>query len=255
MLPGIRYLSSPSNLMEHYVDLHAHFLPGLDDGARDHAGGMRMIAGLNALGFRRLHATPHQRAGMFLPARLAIDEAFAQVREMTLAAHPTVELGLAAENFWDEVFHQRLGGGDEPLPCYPGGKAFLFEVNPAHMPPRIEETLFSIRISGRLPVMAHPERYRAVQVDVGRAEALGRSAALLVDLGAVEGAHGRDAMKAARKLLENGLVHAAASDVHTPEDQRTVAAGMAWIRKRLGDDALDRLLDEHPRRILAGELP
>jgi tyrosine-protein phosphatase YwqE len=62
-------------------------------------------------------------------------------------------------------------------------------------------------------------------------------------------------MKTARRLLEEGLVHAAASDIHTAEDQRTVAAGMAWIRKRLGNDALDVLVSENPRRILAGELP
>jgi protein-tyrosine phosphatase len=123
------------------------------------------------------------------------------------------------------------------------------------MPPRIENTLFDIRLGGRLPVMAHPERYQAIQDDLGRAEAIGRSTALLMDLGALDGAHGRPAMKAARKLVEERLVHAAASDVHTAEDQRTVAAGMAWIRKRLGAPVLDALLGENPRRILAGELP
>jgi tyrosine-protein phosphatase YwqE len=62
-------------------------------------------------------------------------------------------------------------------------------------------------------------------------------------------------MKTSRRLLEDGLAHAVASDVHTAEDQRTVAAGMAWIRKRLGQEALDRLLSDNPRQILAGELP
>jgi protein-tyrosine phosphatase len=162
-------------------------------------------------------------------------------------------MGLAAENYWDEVFHERLSRGG--LPCYPGERAFLFEVNPQIMPPRIEHALFEMRVAGRLPVMAHPERYLAIQEDVGRAEALGRSAALLVDLGAVDGAHGRPARKLARRLLEEGLAHAAASDVHTAEDQRAVAAGMAWIRKRLGPPALDRLLGDNPRAILSGELP
>jgi hypothetical protein len=30
---------------------------------------------------------------------------------------------------------------------------------------------------------------------------------------------------------------------------------MAWIRKQLGDGALTTMLDENPRRMLAGELP
>jgi protein-tyrosine phosphatase len=141
------------------------------------------------------------------------------------------------------------------LPTYPGGKAFLFEVSPALFPPRFEETLFAIRMAGRLPVLAHPERYAAIQTDPARAESLGATAALLVDLAALDGAHGRPAMKAARALLEGGLAHAATSDLHAPEGLGAVAAGMAWIEKRLGAAARDRLLGENPRRILAGELP
>lgn len=242
-----------SSVMEHYVDLHAHFLPGLDDGARSAEMGLAMVSSLAALGFKTVHATPHQRAGKFMPSRTDIDRTFDQVRGDALARHPDLTIGLAAENFWDDVFHQRLSAGG--LPCYPGDKAFLFEIDPQHLPPRIETVLFEIRLGGRLPVMAHPERYLAIQDDPTRAEGLGRSAALLVDLGALDGAHGRPAMKAARRLLEEGVVHAAASDVHTAEDQRSVAAGMAWIRKRLGAPALDRLLAENPRLILSGELP
>jgi protein-tyrosine phosphatase len=249
----IRYLSRTSPPMEHYVDLHAHFLPGLDDGAKTAEVGLRMVGALAALGFGTVHATPHQRAGRFMPSREAIDSTFTSLSEAAAAANPGLTVGLAAENFWDDVFHERVSKGG--LPCYPGGQAFLFELNPQLMPPRIENTLFEFRLGGRLPVMAHPERYQAIQDDPGRAEAIGRSAAMLMDLGALDGAHGRPAMKAARKLVEEGLVHAAASDIHTAEDQRTVAAGMAWIRKRLGANALDLLLAENPRRILAGDLP
>jgi protein-tyrosine phosphatase len=241
--------------MGQYVDLHSHYLPGIDDGAKTLQMALRMIDAVAALGFRVLNATPHQRAGMFLPDRAAIDGAFDAVRAEAAGPHGALELQVAAENYWDDVFHERVFGGREALPSYAGGKSFLFELNPRMMPPRLEQTLFEIRISGRLPVMAHPERYVAVQDDLDRAEALGRSAALVVDLGALDGAHGRAEMKTARKLLQEGLAHAAATDIHTPEDQRAVAAGMAWIRKHLGQDALDRLLDENPRRILAGELP
>ena len=56
------------------------------------------------------------------------------------------------------------------------GAAFLFEVNPQIMPAGIENELFQLRVSGYLPVMAHPERYTAVQRDVTLAERLGRHA-------------------------------------------------------------------------------
>jgi protein-tyrosine phosphatase len=236
-----------------YVDLHAHFLPGLDDGAASSADALKMIEAVVSLGFTALHATPHQRSGVFLPPKENVERVFTELQAEVKVISPTLHFGLGAENFWDEVFLTRVRDGG--LPTFDGGPAFLFEINPGMMPPRIDQTLFELRVSGRMPVMAHPERYQAVQNDLHRAEELGRSAALLVDLGALEGAHGRPAMKTARRLLEEGLVHAAATDIHTPEDQRPIAAGMAWIRKRLGDGILDRLLDENPRRILAGELP
>jgi protein-tyrosine phosphatase len=244
--------------MARYVDLHSHYLPALDDGATSLEMSLQMLRAIASLGFTDLYATPHQRAGMFLPERAKIDGAFAAVSAAIAsngAASP--RLGLAAENFWDTVFHGRLG--EHTVPTYAQGaettSVFLFEVNPQMMPAEMETQLFQIRTSGYLPVMAHPERYTAVQRDVSLVERLGRHAAMLIDLGALEGAHGKLEMKTARKLVLEGLAHGAASDVHRPEDQTSVAAGMAWIRKQRGPGVLDQMLDENPRRILAGELP
>jgi protein-tyrosine phosphatase len=214
---------------------------------------LRMVKAIASLGFSDLYATPHQRAGMFMPTREAIDQAFAGCVAEARDAGVEAQLGLGAENFWDDVLHRRLQEGS--VPSYGGGAAFLFEVNPQIMPAGLENELFSLRVAGRLPVMAHPERYVAVQRDVTLAERLGRHAVMMIDLGALDGAHGRAEMKTARKLVLEGLAHAAASDIHRPEDQATVAAGMAWIRKQLGPSALEEMLAENPRRLLSGEMP
>ncbi|HEX4405134.1 MAG TPA: CpsB/CapC family capsule biosynthesis tyrosine phosphatase [Polyangia bacterium] len=237
--------------MPHYVDLHSHYLPALDDGATSLEMSVQMLRAIASLGFSHLYATPHQRAGMFMPEREKIDAAFAQVRATLGAGAPT--LGLAAENFWDLVFHDRLRG--QAVPTYDATPAFLFEVNTQMMPADMENQLFQIRTNGYLPVMAHPERYTAVQRDPSLAERLGRHAVMLIDLGALDGAHGKAEMKTARKLVLDGLAHGAASDIHRPEDQTSVAAGMAWIKKQRGQAVLEQMLDENPRRVLAGELP
>src|SRR5262249_8531404 len=77
---------------------------------------------------------------------------------------------------------------------------FLFELPVQQMPPRVEERLFAIRRApGRLlPVMAHPERYAALWDDQDRVARLRTQAALVIDLGALDGAHGRAQCKAAR---------------------------------------------------------
>jgi len=235
-----------------FVDLHAHFLPALDDGAEDLDMAVQMVRAVAALGFRHLFATPHQRAGLFLPTSDQIDAAFHSV-SAAVAGADAPRLGLGAENYWDQVLLQRLR--DRAVPSYDRGPAFLFEVSPQLMPSGLEATLFDVRVRGQLPVMAHPERYTAIQERIGRAEEIGRTAALVVDLGAIDGAHGKAEKRTARQLLQDGLAHAAATDIHNPDDQRSVAAGMAWIRKQLGATALQTLLADNPRRILAGDLP
>src|SRR5947208_581271 len=84
----------------HYVDLHAHYLPALDDGATDREMSLQMLRAIASLGFSKLFATPHQRAGMFMPERAAIDGAFQAAQADAAAAGLTAELGLGAENFW-----------------------------------------------------------------------------------------------------------------------------------------------------------
>jgi protein-tyrosine phosphatase len=236
-----------------FVDLHSHVLPALDDGAKRIAESLEMLHLLRLMGFDTVCATPHQRVGLFLPSREAIDGAHAEVA----AALPTgsARLLLAAENMWDELFLERSTRGE--VPSYTGGKAFLFELPVNLMPPKVEERLFAIRRGpGRpLPVMAHPERYPSLWDDARRVEALAQRAALVIDLAALDGAHGARQCKAARFLVEERLAHAAATDCHATDDVKQAGAGLAWIRKRLGEAAVSRLLDDGPRQILQGELP
>lgn len=236
-----------------FVDLHSHILPGLDDGAPDQTASLAMIRGLAALGFDTICATPHQRAGLFLPGLDAIRQAHAATAASARDAGVPAGIRLGAENMWDEVFYERVR--DQRVPGYDGGAAFLFELPVDALPAALEEQVFRIRMSGTLPVLAHPERYRPLWKDADLVARLAARCALVVDLGAVAGYHGRREAKMARHLLRAGMAHAAASDAHAPEDVRVAAEGMAWIRKKLGPAAVTRLLDEHPRRILAGEHP
>lgn len=235
-----------------FVDLHAHVLPGLDDGARDLCDAVALLTGLREMGFSEVYPTPHQRAPELLPTREAILAAF-DVVSGAFAGNGQMLRGMGAENYWDSVFFERVA--DRGIPAYSPGKSFLLEFAPERLPRRVDEHLFRIRVGGLLPVIAHPERYADIAKNLSTAEALGRTSALVVNLGALGGAHGRTAARTARALCEEGLAHAAASDVHREGDLPDAAAGIAWLERRLGPQSVTRLLEEAPRAILAGELP
>ena len=231
-----------------FVDLHSHVLHGLDDGAPTLETGLTMLEGLAAIGFEEVCATPHQKAGQFLPSRDDIARAYAETSAAT-----RVKLHLGAENMWDDVFFDRSQRGE--IPSYDDGDAFLFELRPAELPVGLTDHLFRMRMAGKLPVMAHPERYQRLWDDAELVDRLRREVAFVVDLGAIAGYHGKKEHKAARRYVEDGIAHAVASDAHTPEDVARAAEAIAWINKRLGKRAVTRLLDDGPRQILMGELP
>lgn len=237
-----------------FVDLHSHVLPALDDGSPDSDTSLAMLRGLKSIGFEHVCATPHQRAGMFMPERAMIDEAFEATRGLLAGAGVELALSLAAENMWDGVFYERTRS-QWTVPAYDGGPAFLVELPVAQLPVGVVDQMFEFRLHGKLPVLAHPERYRALWKDADTVARLAEQCAMVVDLGAVAGYHGRAEAKAARRMLERGIAHAAASDAHTPSDVRVAAEGIRWIEKKLGSAAVERLLCDNPRRILAGDHP
>jgi protein-tyrosine phosphatase len=236
-----------------FVDLHSHVLPALDDGVKGLPESLEVLGLLHKMGFEIVCATPHQKAGSFVPSRAAIDGAYDTVKDALFSRGLPVQLYLGAENYWDELFLERSLSHAQP--AYTGGRAFLVEIDPRMPPPRFEERLFQMRIAGLLPVLAHPERYGALCHTEGRIAAVRGSTALVVDLGALAGAHGSDECRSAQRLVKEGLAHAVATDAHSAADTRSAGEGMAWIKKKLGEPALKRLLDENPRQILAGELP
>jgi protein-tyrosine phosphatase len=240
--------------MNGWIDLHCHYVPGIDDGANSAEDGLAMLRGLASLGFSRVLATPHTRPGMFDNTGATIRAAFAQFVAGLPAGEALPELAVSSEHYFDEVVFQRLLSGDA-LP-YPGEKAALLEFYQIDFPPMIQHRLSDLRSRGLLPVIAHPERYQCLWRSPDTLERLvdGGSAALL-DVAALIGKYGRKTQDCAEILLERGLYHAACSDAHRPSDVAEVARGIERVAELYGEEELDFLFREGPESLLAGILP
>ncbi len=237
-----------------YIDLHCHYVPGIDDGASSAADGLAMLKGLHALGFSRVHATPHTRPGMFDNTATTIREAFARFQAELPTGEALPELALSSEHYFDEIVFQRLLTGTA-LP-YPGEKAALLEFYQIDFPPMIQNRLFDLKQRGLLPVIAHPERYQCLWRSPDTLERLvdGGSAALL-DVASLVGKYGKKTQLCAEELLDRGLYHAACSDAHRPSDLAEVAQGIERLRELYGDDEVTFMFREGPHSLLAGNLP
>lgn len=236
--------------MSGYVDLHCHYVPGVDDGVRTLDESLRLLRALGALGYTDVVATPHIRTAMFDNRKPALEKSFEElVSILDTATLP--RLSLAAEHFCDDVFFGLLA--DNQVLPYRGGHAILIEFRYDAWPRRIEEQLFRMQVKGLRPLIAHPERYQPLfdttdpldpLLDVG--------AMTLLDTMSLVGKYGDRCRRAAERMLEEGAYDAACSDSHRPEDVDVMAKAIERLRALVGAAEARALLGDHPRGILDG---
>lgn len=233
------------------VDLHCHYIPGVDDGVRTLDESQRLLRGLKDLGFGRVLATPHIRSGMFENRRPGLEKAFGELESLLVDAKELPARALSAEHYFDDVF-VGLIAKKQALP-YPGEKAVLVEFHYDHWPRGIERQFFKLEIAGLRPLIAHPERYRDLERSSASLEVLTDAGAFtLLDLMALVGKYGERTRRTAERLLEEGLYDAACSDAHRPEDVEYVARGIARLEALAGKEETTLLLETHPVAILDG---
>lgn len=241
------------------LDLHNHVLFGIDDGCRTPDESRALAEAVKAHGHHGLVATPHIRPGIFDNDPDGIRRRRDETRPIVEGAG--LELHLGAEYYFDENFLES-GKAKTLLTLGDGSRYPLTELPQARLPMRWEDVLYEVRLRGYVPVIAHPERCAGVSEDLDRAlEGFRRAGVLLqLDLGSLVGHYGRTAKKTAERLVKAGAYHAAAGDLHRPEDAAKILepakkALDKLLRKRRVQDGVRTLVHDNPRKVVADASP
>jgi protein-tyrosine phosphatase len=99
----------PSN----HVDIHAHLLPGIDDGAKTIEDSIELITGMQALGIDQFIATPHVMSAVWENTRAGIETNFNSTKDQLASQKPNTSLRVAAEYLMDGTFLELMH--KEPL--------------------------------------------------------------------------------------------------------------------------------------------
>jgi protein-tyrosine phosphatase len=237
-----------------FIDLHCHWIPGIDDGASSDAQALTMLRELAALGFELVVATPHMRPGLFDNTREDLEAAFERVLPLVRGTPGLPRVVLSAEHFFDELIYARLLSG-AALP-YPGDRAVLIEFSYAKAPPMVEHRLSDLARRGLTVVVAHPERCASFQDSPEHLERLiDAGAGAVLSAGSLDGSYGRAPQRCAEVLLDRGLYHACSSDAHRPEDVLRMSAALELIEQRYGAEELDYLFRTGPSELMGGHVP
>jgi protein-tyrosine phosphatase len=234
------------------IDIHTHILPGIDDGCSNLDESLAMARLAVAEGVDTMLTTSHSAEWLQLgplpvmEAQVATLQTAITAAEIPLTVLPGIEVYLtpetpahfAAGRVWT-LAHSRY---------------MLVETDFVGWPPFLERVLFELQVAGCVPILAHPERYSAVQRDPGLMHSLAERGILgQVTGNALAGVLGPAVHQCAITLLEHGLVQFIASDGHGAfEGKRppAVAAGLAVAAEHIGEDAARAMLTTNPQHIL-----
>ena len=226
------------------IDLHAHILPGLDDGPGTMEAAVAMARAASAAGTRAMATTCH------------INHIFGLTPERLAAERERLAAALADEG----VPLQLLQGGEvapERLPdlddatlqhlALGNGSYVLLECPFTPVGATMDMMVADLQGRGFHVLLAHPERSPTFQRDPAHLGALvDRGALAQVTTGSFRGAFGQTAQRAAETMLAMGVVHVLASDAHDAAHRPPVLAAP------LDEDQLEWMASAAPAAILAG---
>lgn len=138
-----------------------------------------------------------------------------------------------------------------------GGRFILVELPSEVIPRSLGDFLFRLRVEGFIPILTHPERNRTIQKQPSLLEDWIQGGGITqITAMSLTGDFGAEARGTSLSLLERGWVHCVATDAHSPVWRKPLLSGaVALLKNLVGDTGAQWLVEENPRRILAGEDP
>ncbi len=234
------------------IDTHCHILPGVDDGSDSLQTSLMMAAMAADDGVRTIIATPHVN---WEGDNLRTNKPMMQMAHATLvqelqAAHIPLQVPLGAEVLCPAPNGCYVIPGH--FPCMAGTRYMLVEFFFEESPGNMNLCLRQLQHMGIAPIIAHPERYTAVQKNDHLPQRWHRAGFYLqVNAGSLSGQFGRGPKKAAQKLMQQQLVHLLASDGHHYLSRRPqLRSQVQPLVRRYGAEYIRLLTKENPRRLL-----
>ncbi len=235
------------------VDIHAHIIPGIDDGSDSMEDSIKMARMAYGCGVRTIVATPHSNLKNDYDNYTG-PELFQQIRELNrrieqegirLSVYPGMEI-YATEDVTEKIRQGRvisLNGSRYYLIEFP------FDASAGWMEHILDEIF---RLGQAVPVIAHPERYDWIQEQPERIYRwIMKGAMIQINKASLFGKFGMRAFRVVMDLMEHNLVTCVASDAHTPYSRTTfLGDAREFLSKEYSEEYADQVLRRNPGRMI-----
>ena len=195
-----------AGVLSRATDNHSHILYGVDDGVKTQEESLKILHFYEEAGVETLWLTPH----IMEDVPNTTEGLQGRFAELQAAYGGPIRLKLAAEYMIDTLFVERLRAKDLLLH---GGDLVLMETSTWSPPIDLWEIIEEAIHNGYRPLIAHPERYRYMQMkDYERLRKMG--CLLQLNLPSIVGVYGEETRAKAEILLKKGFYCMFGSDCH-----------------------------------------
>ena len=201
------------NLFNGLVDFHNHLLPGIDDGSKSIEQSLEMLKVYNELEIEKIIASPHIFKDLYPNTPKTIKKSYDSLIT-SLIDQKTKVLGYGAEYMVDEFFLKELDKKNELLTCFKNH--VLIEIPFFGQLNLLEEALFKLQNMGYIPILAHPERYTAIESSKKIEELKSRGAKMQLNALSLNGFYGKEVKEKSNNFLRSQLYDFICTDAHNP---------------------------------------
>src|SRR5471030_251462 len=239
------------------IDLHCHFLPGVDDGPEQLDVAIRLAEAAVANGISVSALTPHVHPRRYPNTRSSLQQTFSAFQQELVKRNIPLRLFLGGEVRFSPESLDLIMENDVPYYAEGDGYKIMLLEFPHDMIPAGSQQFVAKLLSMKIrPLIAHPERNKTVMNDVDRIRPfVDMGCWLQVTAGSLAGSFGKPAKQVALQLLEDELIWVVATDAHTlgtrPPD---LAEGRDVVADIMGARLARRMVLERPARILGLDL-
>ena len=236
------------------IDLHCHYLPGIDDGAQTLTESLALARAAVADGITHAVMTPHVHVGVYENRTAGIDAAVESFRQALAANAIPLAISAGGEVRIGAELIDLLQVNEIPfLGQLNGQRVMLVEMPHGQIPVGADRLTAWLLKQNVLPLIAHPERNKDVMRNLAKLDPFIRQGCLLqVTAGSLLGRFGEVAERRARELLDRGDIFAVATDAHNMDNRPPLMrAARAFLAAEAGEATAKALTETNPRAILA----
>lgn len=239
------------------IDLHCHYLPGIDDGAESLEDSLELARAAVAAGIKTAVMTPHVHPGRYENSASSIKKLCTAFQRVLAHRQIPLEIRVGGEVRISADIMQMVEQEEIPyLGELDGHRIMLLEFPHSHLIIGAEKLINWLLARRIRPLIAHPERNKEVMRNVDKIAPFVEMGCLLQLTGAsVIGQFGKPAQQCAQAIIERNWAAVVATDAHNLEHRPPNLDLASKALAEMGGEAFaQELTQKMPGRIVGNGL-